>query len=106
MTTLDFQQAFRPTGPVEGFADRVWRRDGVVLRQDHQERASRNGVDEAAGSMCKDRMKRSHGDLVAPGRRDRRLRPMREVIAVLICLQCKALARAPGAKDVFFSSLG
>ncbi len=83
-----------------------WRHDRIVPSQDHHQGTRRDQIDEPAGGVLKDRVERTHGHLVAPSRRDGRLRAGAEVIAVLIGLQREAFAWPPGAGDVAFTAFG
>src|SRR4029077_2645008 len=94
VTALDFEQALGFAGPGESCTDQLGRADRVVLGEDHEQRTRRDQFDRPRGRVLKDRLERTHGDLVAPRWRGCLVG---EIPALLIGLQRETLA---GLSDV------
>src|SRR5262245_10705724 len=106
VAALDFQETLWLAGAHEGFPIGVRRHDRIVARKDHQQGTRRDQIDTAPRSMRKDLLERAHRHLIAPSWRYRRLRAHAELVALLIRLHRKSLARLSGAGNVAFAAFG
>src|SRR5438552_1093952 len=106
VAALDFEQALGFAGSCVGGTDQVGRAYDVILGEDHEQRTRRDQFDRPGGRVLKDRLKRTHGDLVAPRWRDCCLCLLREIPAFLIGLQRETLAGLSNVEDVRLAALG
>src|SRR2546422_7181169 len=88
---FDLHQTLGPSGASEGGADRFGWSDRIALGQEHQQRARCNQVDGPGRRIFQDRLEGAHGDFVPPGRRDRRLSLVGELVAFRVGLEREAL---------------